>query len=843
MPRRKIIVAGVEYATVADAAREYGLKPTLISNRLRKDWSIERAFGIDTKKPPIRRNEIIVGGITYPSIAEAARVHGKKIATIKYRLDGGYSPDEAFDLDPDSKIEHTKKITLEGVEYTSIAEATHCYEIDYALVRDRLSKGWKPERAFEIDTTKPPVQGKAVDLEGVQYPSIAEAARCYGFHPATINSRLSNGWSLERAFEIDPDMKIRRPKEITARGVKYPSISEAARTHRLKEGVVSKRLRHGWSIEEALGLSVREILNAGKPLVVDGVEYESINAAAEKFGVEKTKFRYRLKIGLTPEQAAELEPFPDNFIGLKKIEVDGVTYPSISEVARAHDLQPDLVEQRLLRKWSIKQALNKEPPPESAAANPVELEGIRFRSLNYACEEYGIPYHRVEGRMRLGWSLEQAFDIDSPPEGASLPKPITLQGIEYPSRADAVRAYNIPYSVVKGRMVDLNWTPEQAFGIEPPPENPWADTRDRGGIIYNITNTQNGLMYFGQTSKRPSKRWYDHQLAATSGPQTKLQRAMSEIGIKNFVFEVIDEAVTGPELDQLEAEYIFYFDTAANGYNSYQPPLNVTEWRTSGLTHSVLRTRLEASDETVRDTHRQLKNTKSRVKYEKLAPADKVAVRGHFLDYECAEKFVHGLCLRNYAEWKAWLAGEMPGLPPRPDNIPTNPNYTYKNQGWVRLGKWLGTGTIATFERQYWPFEKARNWVRKLELKSTRDWTKYIKSHRPDLPTLPDEIPRAPEKKYKNEGWSGYGDWLGTGRISNRYASYQTYDNALKFVHALNLSNYRDWNSYCKGGMKWLPAKPADIPATPNGIYKDAGWVSWSHWLGTSKSALLTPGR
>ena len=31
--------------------------------------------------------------------------------------------------------------------------------------------------------------------------------------------------------------------------------------------------------------------------------------------------------------------------------------------------------------------------------------------------------------------------------------------------------------------------------------------------------------------------------------------------------------------------------------------------------------------------------------------------------------------------------------------------------------------------------------------------------------------------------------------------------------------------------------KPEDIPAYPDGVYKDSGWVSWGDWLGTGRIA------
>jgi len=53
-------------------------------------------------------------------------------------------------------------------------------------------------------------------------------------------------------------------------------------------------------------------------------------------------------------------------------------------------------------------------------------------------------------------------------------------------------------------------------------------------------------------------------------------------------------------------------------------------------------------------------------------------------------------------------------------------------------------------------FEDARDFVRGCSLKSNKDWRAYIKSGE-----KPSDIPVNPDQTYANNGWAGYGDWLG----------------------------------------------------------------------------------
>ena len=51
------------------------------------------------------------------------------------------------------------------------------------------------------------------------------------------------------------------------------------------------------------------------------------------------------------------------------------------------------------------------------------------------------------------------------------------------------------------------------------------------------------------------------------------------------------------------------------------------------------------------------------------------------------------------------------------------------------------------------PFEEARAFVHRLELKSVADWEDYLRGNRPDLLPMPQDIPRKPRGVYLNEGW------------------------------------------------------------------------------------------
>ncbi len=182
-----------------------------------------------------------------------------------------------------------------------------------------------------------------------------------------------------------------------------------------------------------------------------------------------------------------------------------------------------------------------------------------------------------------------------------------------------------------------------------------------------------------------------------------------------------------------------------------------------------------------------------------------------YLPYEEAKEFVIGLGLKNQKDWYAWQAS-----PERPLNIPSKPERIYNGSGWKGLGDWLGTGKVRdkkfmSFEdaraivqskalksfndwqqlhldgiprkpnevykntgwvswydwfgptyksarRAYRSFDKARVFAVGLALRNKREWADYAKDNE-----LPFDIPSTPNQIYKDRGWNGWGDFLGTG--------------------------------------------------------------------------------
>ena len=205
------------------------------------------------------------------------------------------------------------------------------------------------------------------------------------------------------------------------------------------------------------------------------------------------------------------------------------------------------------------------------------------------------------------------------------------------------------------------------------------------------------------------------------------------------------------------------------------------------------------------------------------------ATRGRkYRSFARARVHARALGLANQNEWGAYCRGELRRVGVRPRDIPYHPERAYRNQGWVSYGDWLGTGYI---RRTGWrSFEDARAFVSALGLTSASEWKTYCDGNLRGKPRKPPDIPNAPFSVYKDQGWKGYGDWLGTGTVPPGFRNYREFVRARSFAQSLHFQTVSEWRAHARAGKL-----PIDIPANPNVVYDSTGWKNWGDWLGTGR--------
>lgn len=181
----------------------------------------------------------------------------------------------------------------------------------------------------------------------------------------------------------------------------------------------------------------------------------------------------------------------------------------------------------------------------------------------------------------------------------------------------------------------------------------------------------------------------------------------------------------------------------------------------------------------------------------------------NYLPFEEAREYVWELNLLLPINWINYCNSSD-----KPDNIPSNPDKIYKNDGWSGWDNWL-----FGYEGYYICYDEAREFASKLNLKVKNDWDIARKENK-----IPYNIPKYPETYYKKTGeWENWGLFL-----ENRGAigyDFMSFDEACDYVRRLDLKTSRDWNKY-----KASPDKPTNLPAHPNRVYLSE-WISWPHFL------------
>ena len=136
---------------------------------------------------------------------------------------------------------------------------------------------------------------------GVVYPSLADAARARGIKISTVYSRLANGYSPEVALHRG---NIHHTPSKDHTGACFPTRAAMCRHWGISVDCFRQRFDiNGWSLARALTEPVGKGITAGHhvrgecrahPIVVEGVEYPSVRAAAKAYGVSVATVYNRL---------------------------------------------------------------------------------------------------------------------------------------------------------------------------------------------------------------------------------------------------------------------------------------------------------------------------------------------------------------------------------------------------------------------------------------------------------------------------------------------------------------------------------------------------------------------
>ena len=360
---------GETYLSYADLADHYNIFEETLRHRIKANWTLRQATELDD--PPImkRDGEIWqVGELKFTSTVDLCKEFEVNQRTFKARLENGWPLLQACGL-----VEREEnKYLYNAKEYSSIKELAEAHNLPYERVSSRLRAGLSLLEAMDPEENPKRHGKKPIEINGVNYASLTEAAKKLDLTTTKLRKRLEY-LNPEKSKAKLIQLKKRKPwvkkkRTLIVEGRTFASIMELSRHYKLNEGTIRSRLNSGETIEKAVGLTTEE---TAFPLEFHGKSFNTQEEIATFYGVERATFRYRfMNAKWTLEESLGLAK---RDVKAKTVTVQGEEFPSMSAVARHFGIQLVTLNGRLLRKWTLEEACNLKPRTQVQAKRRVYL--------------------------------------------------------------------------------------------------------------------------------------------------------------------------------------------------------------------------------------------------------------------------------------------------------------------------------------------------------------------------------------------------------------------------------------------------------------------------------------
>ena len=329
------------------------------------------------------------------------------------------------------------------------------------------------------------------------FSSVAEAARFFSIPEHNIRARLKLGWSHDEAVGLlqRPSQKSPNGNPVECEGKRYDSRGKLADAYGLKRTLVRKRLRNGWTVEQAVNL----IDSPPRYRNNDGTkrQHSWVNPVTLKSGqlaagsltgryllyVIKNKINPKLYVGITTSSLqtrfyhhvssaknnqgqtklhnAITAYGEDNFfIDLLRDDANSINELLIQESQAIKELN------------SIRKGYNTANGGAFGTSKPITIEGKTFESRNLAAAYYDVDSSVFNLRLgRLGWTPEEAAGLVSRDfQRHKIEVHYRGKLFSFTSLSSAAKHFSLSYKTVHARL-RAGWTIDEALEIVPLSQN------------------------------------------------------------------------------------------------------------------------------------------------------------------------------------------------------------------------------------------------------------------------------------------------------------------------------------------------------------------------------------
>lgn len=335
--------------------------------------------------------------------------------------------------------------------------------VSYSKLYSNYKKGLRIESLEETIVTQ-----QFIEFNDKKYGNLTELFKDINPENISYNSfyrRVKQGMSVEKA--LTPDF-------IEFQGSQYKSLSElfnSINPDNLSFNTFYQRLKTGLSIEEALGSAANKRFK-GKPFYYKGTQYVTLRELHKNCvenGISYQGFYQRLCGGWTIDDA--LTSSTSDVIRRDYI-VDDKVYSTLMELASDAGISYEAAIKRRDRGFSDYEIFYGKAKKAKPEAQPKEKEvrvivdGNSFESFAKAYEFFqpSISFNSFRGRLRYGWSVEEALELVAKDDGRTKDKVYLPIGVNSYSLIEASKKFGVPASTIRSRLT-RGATPEQAVGL------------------------------------------------------------------------------------------------------------------------------------------------------------------------------------------------------------------------------------------------------------------------------------------------------------------------------------------------------------------------------------------
>ena len=229
----------------------YKITKHAFHERNKKGWSLKRILETKCEKKVYKCQDHL--GNEFKNQEEMCNHYGVSLSTFSYRLSHGYSLEKCLS-DLDSYLKQTKYISSSGKKFHNKGEIAKYYGIKQYKLQDMPEENFDMFIKSIIEKEEEKQNKRVYDHLGNEFLNYEEMAQHYGMSPQTFNTRKA-AW-IDKTLEeilITPVKKQHNWKDCKDHlGNTFKNMTEMCNFHNTRVPYFLRRIKDGWSLEDAL---------------------------------------------------------------------------------------------------------------------------------------------------------------------------------------------------------------------------------------------------------------------------------------------------------------------------------------------------------------------------------------------------------------------------------------------------------------------------------------------------------------------------------------------------------------------------------------------------------------